>query len=228
MAHRRERGEGGLIKIKGCRFWYCQFYRDGRQVRISSTTQVNEEATKTLRPSMAALQRVDEGLSNDSVSGSLRLLRRMLNIAGEDNKIQVGPKIRLLKSNPARKGFLPKEQFDSVLSKLPINLKPLVIFLYYCGVRLGEAAQIEWKQVDLKSAVIRLEEDQTKNSEARVVPLPDVLVDLLTQVDSKQSLVFDTTNLRKEWHKACVAAGLGRFIEVEGKPDPKYTGLIIH
>jgi integrase len=37
-----------------------------------------------------------------------------------------------------------------------------------------------------------------------------------------------STNLRKEWHKACVAAGLGRFIEVEGKPDPKYTGLIIH
>jgi hypothetical protein len=60
------------------------------------------------------------------------------------------------------------------------------------------------------------------------VPLPDVLVDLLTQVDSKQDLVFDTTNLRKEWHKACAAAGLARFIEVEGKPDPKYTGLIIH
>ncbi len=312
MAHRRERGEGGLIKIKGCRFWYCQFYRDGRQVRISSKTEVKEEAKKTLRRLMGdtergmtpenelrkvryadlrgaliqnyvergnkslqtvadgsetiwglkplddffeykpglngddgnpgtpltqittdaardfARQRLDEGLSNDTVNGSLRLLRRMLNIACEDNKIQVVPKIRLLKSNPARKGFLPKEQFDSVLSKLPINLKPLVIFLYYCGVRLGEAAQIEWKQVDLKSAVIRLEEDQTKNSEARVVPLPDVLVDLLTQVDSKQSLVFDTTNLRKEWHKACVAAGLGRFIEVEGKPDPKYTGLIIH
>lgn len=60
------------------------------------------------------------------------------------------------------------------------------------------------------------------------MPLPDVLVDLLTQIDSKQGLVFDTTNLRKEWHKACAAAGLGRFIEVEGKPDPKYTGLIIH
>ena len=25
-----------------------------------------------------------------------------------------------------------------------------------------------------------------------------------------------------------MAAGLGTFIEVEGKPDPKYTGLIIH
>lgn len=69
-----------------------------------------------------------------------------------------------LKNNPARKGFLAKEQFDALLSHLPINLKPLVTFLYYCGVRLGEAAQIDWKQVDLPAALIRLEEDQTKNS----------------------------------------------------------------
>ena len=40
--------------------------------------------------------------------------------------------------------------------------------------------------------------------------------------------VFDRTNLRKIWHKACVAAGLGTLTEVEGKPDPRYTGLIIH
>jgi integrase len=34
-----------------------------------------------------------------------------------------------------------------------------------CGVRLGEAKQIEWSQVDLKAALVRLEEDQTKKSE---------------------------------------------------------------
>jgi len=74
-----------------------------------------------------------------------------------------------------------------------------------------------------------LEEDQTKNSEARIVPLPDALVDLLRHVDEKkEGAVFDTTNLRKEWHKACVAAGLGQIIKVDGKADPKYTGLIIH
>jgi hypothetical protein len=68
-----------------------------------------------------------------------------------------------------------------------------------------------------------LEEDQTKNSEARVMPLPEVLVSILRQVDKKKGSVFGCTNLRKQWHKACVAAGLGVLIEVEGKPDPKYT-----
>lgn len=311
MAQRRERGEGGLIKIQGCRFWYCQFYRDGKQVRISSKTEVKEEAKKTLRRLMgdtergitpevelrkiryadlrAALlqnyvergnkslqtmqdgtetiwglkaldehfgfkarngepenpgapvtqittdaarefssKRLEEGVSNDTVNGSLRLLRRMLTLAREDNKIQVVPKIRLLKNNPARKGFLPKEKFDSLLSFLPINLKPVVTLLYYCGVRLGEAAQIEWRQVNLPAALIRLEEDQTKNSEARIIPLPDDLVKMLKQIDKKEGMVFDTTNLRKEWQKACVAAGLGTLIDVEGKSDPRYTGLIIH
>lgn len=40
--------------------------------------------------------------------------------------------------------------------------------------------------------------------------------------------MFDATNLRKDWQKACVAAGLGSLTEVEGKPGPRYTGLIIH
>jgi len=74
-----------------------------------------------------------------------------------------------------------------------------------------------WRQVDLKAALVRLEEDQTKNSEARTIPLPDVLVKMLKQIDPKEGEVFDRTNLRKEWCKACVAAGLGTLTKVEGK-----------
>jgi len=154
-------------------------------------------------------------------------LRKAL-IQYEDGNIQVKPKIRLLKAGAALKGFLPQEQFDAVLFHLPINLKPLITFLYYCGVRLGEALRIEWSQVNLAEALIRLKGEQTKNSEARTVPLPDVLVTMLQQVDDKTGQVFDGTNLRKAWHKACVAAGLGTLTKVEGKPDPRYNGLIIH
>lgn len=297
---RRERGEGGLIKIHGCRFWYAQYYREGLQIRVSTRTQIKEKAKVELRRLMGDAERglapenqlrkirysdlragllqnyvergnkslqtsadgsetiwglkplddyfdgltlkqittdaareftrkrLNEGLSNDTINGSLRLLRRMLNIAREDSKIQIVPKIRLLKDSPARKGFLAKEKFDTLLQNLPLNLRPLILFLYYCGVRLGEAEQVEWQQIDLTGALIRLEEDQTKNSEARTIPLPDVLVDLLKQIDPKEGLVFDSTNLRKMWHKACVAAGLGTLIDVEGKPDPKYHGLIVH
>jgi integrase len=77
-------------------------------------------------------------------------------------------------------------------------------------------------------ALIRLEGDQTKNSEARTIPLPDAQVKMLNEATNKQGIVFDSTNLRKTWCKACVAAGLGTPTEVEGKADPRYTSLIVH
>jgi integrase len=81
-----------------------------------------------------------------------------------------------------------------------------------------------WEQVNLNEALIRLEGEQTKNSEARSVPLPDVLVAMLKKLPRDGR----ATNLRKEWHKACAAAGFATLTKVEGKPDPSYNGLIIH
>jgi integrase len=185
--------------------------------------KITTDAARTFSQKLLA-----DGASNGTVNKSLALLRRMLSIAREDGKLAHPPKIRLLKAGAARKGFLPRDQFDKLLKELPANLKPLITFLYFCGVRLGEALQIDWKQVDLAAGLVRLESEQTKNAEARTVPLPDVLVGMLEMVDKKSGAVFDGTNLRKSWAKACVAAGLGTLTEIEGKRDPRYNGLIVH
>ena len=298
---KRERGQGGLFKLKGCRFFYVQIYdRDGRPRRMSTRTEVRSEALSILRnllverdkgnPFLGDTRRVkyedlraalisnyiergnkslevlkdgsetiwgladvDEyfkefpvtkittdstrefaqkllkaGKANGTVNRSLALLRRMLTIAYEDGKIQHKPKIRMLKPGPARKGFLAREKFDELLWHIPAPTKPLIVFLYYCGVRVGEALQITWEQVDLDRAVIRLEEDQTKNSDPRTVPLPDVLLEMLDRQEEKSGTVFDGTNLRKVWQTACAAAKLGTLTEVEGKADPRYSGLLLH
>ncbi len=147
-----------------------------------------------------------------AINRSLALLRRMFNIARTEGKVQFMPVVRLLKEPPPRKGFLTRAQFGHLLSKLPAHLRPLVTFLYYCGVRVGEATQIEWGQVDLQGALIRLEGEQTKTSEARVVPLPDVLVDSLKGVKKKEGLVFSDRNLRQEWSVATKAAEMPGLI----------------
>ena len=153
----------------------------------------------------------------------------MLTLAHREKKIHSVPFIEFQKEPPARKGFLPVEQFESLAAQFPSHLKPLVTFLYYCGVRIGEAEQIEWSQVDLKQRLIRLEDEQTKNDEARVVPIPAALAVILQAIEPKIGRVFDTTNLRKEWMKACEAVGLGHITPVEGKPhDPRYEGLTLH
>src|SRR6266403_6201254 len=107
-----------------------------------------------------------------------------------------------MKHGPARKGFLPRDKFNELLGHIPEKTKPLIVFLYFCGVRLGEALQIEWSQVSLEEGLIRLEEEQTKNSEARTVPLPDLLISILEAADDKTGTVVDGTNLRKIWRRA--------------------------
>ena len=311
---KRERGTGGLIKIAGCRYYYAQFYKDGRQIRVSTKTDVKQEAQAVLRNLMTdqsrgtlvtgdikkirygelrqaliqnyiergnkslqvltngeetiwglkdldeffgykpaepaengkpgksvnlgvpiarittdaartfAQKRLRDGVGNATINRSLASLRRMLRIAQEDGKIQMAPKIRMLKEPPARKGFLQREDFDKLLAALPDTLKPLVTFLYFDGVRCGEALAIQWNQVDLQAGLIRLEDEQTKTGEARIVPLPDVLIKMLEVIEPKEGTVFDGTNLRKEWCRACDAVGLGKL-------DPKtfrYQGLVLH
>jgi integrase len=308
MAQRRSKGEGSLLRRKGCRYWYAQYYdHTGKAVRVSTKTEVKQKALDFLRremnkrdegfgsiadlkkitygslrtallanyvekgnrslhvyadgteglPSLKPLdkffgfsdkssgvsvlkittdaarefvkQRQAEGMGNAIINRSLSALRRMLRIAYEDGKLRVVPVIRLLKEPPARKGFLELKKFEQLVVLVPSHLRPLVTFLYYCGVRVGEALQIEWSQVDLRNPIIRLEEEQTKTDEARYVPLPSVLVNMLEEIEPKEGPVFSGVNLSKEWRKACAAAGLGRIIEVPGKPyDPQYKGLTIH
>jgi integrase len=300
---KRDRGTGGLIKIAGCKYWYAQFYKDGKKFRESTHTTVGKEAEAILRQKMGdaergltptsalkkiryghlrqallddyaaqgyrsletladgtetiwglrnldeffgykppkdlgkpitaintdaarmfARQRQAEGVGNAFINRSLAKLRRMLNIAYEDGKISSVPKIRMLKEPAARKGFLPRDQFDKLLAALPDKLRPLITFLYYCGVRLGEAQQVQWSQVDLNSGLIRLEEEQAKSGEARTVPIPDVLIAMLQPMEPKAGLMFDSTNLRKAWVTACAAVGLGTL----DKKTWRYSGLIVH
>lgn len=172
-------------------------------------------------------KRLAEGAGNAVINRSLACLRRMLRLAHEDRKILIVPKIRFQREPPARRGFTTDEEFSRLLKLLPTRLQPLIAFLFLDAVRLSEALAIEWSLVDLDAGIIRLWD--TKNDEPRLIPLPDGLRMMLEEIEPKVGKVFDSTNLRKEWMTACAACGLGRKIEVEGKPyDPLYEGLTVH
>ncbi|MGA8540100.1 MAG: tyrosine-type recombinase/integrase, partial [Terriglobales bacterium] len=178
-----------------------------------------------------AKRQLAAGFSTATINRSLSCLRRMLAIAREDNKLQLVPVIRLLKEPRARKGFVTQKQFDELLAALPSHLRPLIQFLYWCGCRLGEARAIQWEQVNLKERLIRLEAEQTKTDEPRVIPLPSVVAAQLARIEPKVGKVFDDTNLRTEWARGCTAVGLGKMEKQEseeGNKWHKYTGLIIH
>jgi len=164
------------------------------------------------------------------INRSLQCLRRGLNILREDGKLVAVPKIRLHKEPGARKGFLEVEQFAELLRALPSYLRSLIAMLYWSGMRKGEALAIDWAQVDLQRREIRLYDEQTKGDEARTLPLHPEVVALIQDREPKHGPVFDATNLRTEWEKACAAVGLGKRVKVEGPAYDwhKYTGLRLH
>lgn len=300
---RRVKGEGSLLKIRGCRFWYAQFYQDGKQKRVSTKTEIKRDALIELRrlmgdserglPSRQDLkkvtyadlraglisnyiakgrksletlddgtetitglpqldsfcqgmtaanlttdlaerfvkQRLAEGVGNAWINRSLACLRRMLRLAHKKGKIARVPMIEFLKEPKARKGFLGRAKFEELLGALPSHLRPLVTLLYYTGVRIGEAQQIEWPQVDLKRSLIMLEEGQTKNDEPRYLPIPSVLRVMLEEMQTSKGRVFSTENLRNEWESACARIGEGTRVERVSEKGYKYwnyNGLTIH
>ena len=141
------------------------------------------------------------------------------------------PKIGLLKKPAPRSGLLEVKKFEELVRLLPTHLKPLIFFLCWCGVRLGEARQIEWTRVDLEHRLIRLEYEQKKTGDGACCPLPAVLVEIFGKINPKEGRVFDDTNLRVELQKACHASKLGkRELVKPGKGFAwyKYEGLIVH
>jgi integrase len=77
------------------------------------------------------------------------------------------------------------------------------------GVRIGEAEKIEWSSVNLDEKTITLQEGETKNSEARVLPLTPDLVTLLSAVENRSGRVFPSKGvMENNWKKACETAGI--------------------
>lgn len=149
-----------------------------------------------------------EGISNDAINNSLRLLRRMFTLAYDNRKLTHLPKFNLLKGK-SRSGFLPHDQFQKLFNAMPKHLRPLLLLLYFTGVRVGEAEKIEWTAVDLKTARITLLEGETKNNQPRVLPLPDSLVTLLSAVKVREGRVFPTKRaMQSAFAKACATAGI--------------------
>ena len=177
-------------------------------------------------------QRQRDGASNAYINRNLALLHRAMKLLSEDkNGALFVPKFPKLKEARARQGFCEPERFAKLLVVLPERLKTFALFLYTVGCRCGEAKKLEWSQVDWPVRLIRVHEDQTKNREARTIPLAPVVFDRLKRVPERDrhGRIFNVGNFRKAWHTACVKAGLGKL--TKGKINDgygKYEGLLIH
>lgn len=120
-------------------------------------------------------------VSNAEINRELQTLKRIFNLAIEQDLIATKPKIKLLQEAPARSGFFEPEQVASVLAHLPAEIRPVIEFAYVTGWRIAsEVLPLEWRQVDFDASEVRLDAGTTKNGEGRVFPLTVELRRVLT------------------------------------------------
>ncbi len=168
-------------------------------------------------------KRLAEGRSDATANRELSILRTAFHNGRKCTppKVTSVPFFPMTPETNVRTGFLTDEQYASVLRELPPELKPLFAVGYATGIRLGELKSIKWDQVDFNEGLITLATGETKNGEARAVPiLEGEMQDLLTQAKAERDTthpdcgwVFSRNgepirDFRWSWRKACERAGV--------------------
>ena len=173
--------------------------------------------------------RQKEGDSDPTIRRQLIHLRTAFNLAVKENKIKITPYFPMPEDSEAAGQILAPEAFTKVLAVLPENLRPFYTFLYFTGCRLGAAQEIRWPMVSVDATKIEIPAHLMKARNPLTVVLAgpglEPVAKLLKKMFRKNGdRVFDTTNYRAEWYKACVKVGLATW---ETKPK-KYLGPRIH
>jgi integrase len=105
---------------------------------------------------------VNKAFENDMVSGeTVKVFRRVK---------------RLLRPNAnARDRIFSLDEFSRLAEKLPPFTRAIFATAFYTGMRRGEIFSLTWDKVDLRGKFIRLEAADTKDKEARLVPISSTL-----------------------------------------------------
>jgi len=68
------------------------------------------------------------------------------------------------------------------MEALPSHTRAVVATGYYGGMRKGEVLNLTWSHIDMKNRIIKLEASETKDREARKIPICDGLYDILLSI----------------------------------------------
>lgn len=202
----------------------------GRQLARITTADVRAFVAKRQADRIVTRKaRVDvpactKGVSNGEINRELAILKRMFSLAVNAGLLYVKPHIPMLTENNVRRGFFEPEQFRAVCGKLPAPIAAVARFAYMTGWRVkAEILPLEWRQIDWRGRVVRLDAGTTKNNEGRTFPFTNALEVLLKEQLAEHErlkkgervvrLVFhrDGTQIRSyrgAWRRACAAAGL--------------------
>jgi integrase len=132
---------------------------------------------------------------------------------------------RIIERPPQPKGrvrWITFEEAERLIDASAPHIRPLVLFLLGTGARLSEALYLDWRDLDLTRGHVVFVD--TKNGEARGVPLHSRVVDSLRALRHRHGAVFRTNaglayaekesgggQIKAAFKGACRRAGIGDF-----------------
>ena len=126
-------------------------YQDKREAdgRAPATIDMEISLVKTM---------ATKAFDNDLVDGrTVKAFRRV--------------KRKLRKAANARKRTLTIDEYLNLVNVAPAHLKAFLTVAFNTGMRTGELRALRWSHIDRERGVIRLPEDLTKESKAKVIPM---------------------------------------------------------
>ena len=169
---------------------------------------------------MAARQRA--GRKPSTINREIAVLRVAFRLGYQHDLVERIPAIKRLPELGVRNEFFTRAEVDALTPYLPEYLRDVVLFGFLTGWRKGEITGLRWSNVNRAEAVIRLEPEQNKSRDVRVLTLQGELAALIERRWQARKVgrvlalnVFHRAghpliHFRKTWHKACRKAGLGR------------------
>jgi integrase len=163
--------------------------------------------------------RLKIGNSKSTCNRYIALLKKMLNLAEEENFLERNPakKIKLYSErNIFKERVLTKDEEKKLIETSSEHLKPILKIALYTGMRLGEILELQWTQVDFETRTIKVE--KTKNDRIRHIPINNLLFQELMRLKNKNGqtnyMFFNSetgkpiTTVKTGFNAACRRAGI--------------------
>lgn len=138
-------------------------------------------------------------VSGSTVRLELQLLSRLLRWAADEKGVactDVVAGVKLPEAGKPRDAIVEPLQLQMILSFASDKSKPIIELAYETAMRRNEILAITPYMVDLDKRIIRLMDNQTKNGEARKVPLSTKAVEMLRVLcdgRDRHARLFDLT-----------------------------------
>ncbi len=130
--------------------------------------------------------RVSEDLAAPAtVNRELGTLSRLFGVLIENQLLEVNP-VRLVRSLSCKSGlrevYLSFQDVNAIAGRCPEWFRPMIWTAYYTGMRRGELLVVTRRQINLKTRLIFLTPEQTKEGNPKRIPIHKELVPILNDL----------------------------------------------